>query len=90
MALALVFCELFANAVEHGAGPVDVLLRRDGAFAELRVLDEGPAWPPATRGARGSRRRAPWRRADLEGTLAVEGDGGGTRAVVRFPLEVAA
>ena len=32
-ALALVYCELSANAVEHGGGYGDVDLRRDGAFA---------------------------------------------------------
>ena len=29
-ALALVFCELFGNAVEHGTGRIEVALRRDG------------------------------------------------------------
>jgi two-component sensor histidine kinase/putative methionine-R-sulfoxide reductase with GAF domain len=89
-ALALVFCELFANAVEHGAGPVEVVLRRDGAFAELRVLDEGPGLEAGAPRGQGLAIAGALVEADLEGTLDVEGDGGGTRAVVRFPLEVAA
>ena len=51
-ALALVLCELAANAVEHGGGHGYVELRRDGAFVELTVSDhgQGPPPPPGTPG----------------------------------------
>ena len=40
-ALALVFCELFSNAVEHGAGAIGVELERRGEDIVLMVSDGG-------------------------------------------------
>ena len=45
-ALALVLCELAANAIEHGGGHAYIELRRDGAFVELTVSDHGKGPPP--------------------------------------------
>ena len=44
-AVALIFSELYANALEHGGGDVRVTLRRDGARIELEVADAGPGLP---------------------------------------------
>ena len=89
-ALALVYCELFANAVEHGGGAVSVTLVRDGAFAALGVADRGPGPPPvATKGAgRGltiAQALVEW---DLAGALAFAAGAPGVLATVRFPVEV--
>ena len=46
-ALALVFCELFQNALEHGSGRISVELARDGGSIELSVGDEGRGRRPA-------------------------------------------
>ena len=47
-ALALVLCELAANAIEHGGGHAYITLKRDGAFVELTVSDHGQGPPPPT------------------------------------------
>jgi two-component sensor histidine kinase len=85
-ALALVLCELAANAIEHGGGHGSVELRRDGAFVELTVSDhgQGPAPPPGTPGQGLSIARA-LVEVDLGGSLRFEQDGG-VRATVRFPF----
>ncbi len=44
-AVALVFSELYANALEHGGGDVSVRLRADGGRIELVVEDRGPGLP---------------------------------------------
>jgi two-component sensor histidine kinase len=85
-ALALVLCELAANAVEHGGGHAAIELRRDGAFVELTVADRGDG-PPPDAGVRGqglSIARA-LVEADLGGSLRYE-QHGGVRAIMRFPL----
>ncbi len=81
-ALALVFCELFANAVEHGRGAVAVALRRDGTSVELAVADEGPGPGPGDRGGLGLTIARELVRDELRGRLTL---GGG--AVARFPAE---
>jgi two-component sensor histidine kinase len=85
-ALALVLCELAANAIEHGGGHGSVELRRDGAFVELTVSDRGQAPPPpqGTPGQGLSIARA-LVEADLGGSLRFVQDGG-LRATVRFPF----
>ena len=44
-AVALIFSELYANALEHGGGDVRVRLRRTGDAVELEVADAGPGLP---------------------------------------------
>ncbi len=85
-ALALVLCELAANAIEHGGGHGYVELRRDGAFVELTVSDhgQGPPPPTGTPGQGLSIARA-LVEVDLGGTLRFE-QAGGVRATVRFPF----
>jgi two-component sensor histidine kinase len=43
--LALVFCELYANALEHGGGDVSVRLAREDGHVALEVRDRGPGLP---------------------------------------------
>ena len=85
-ALALVLCELAANAIEHGGGHAYIELRRDGAFVELTVSDrgQGPPPPAGTPGQGLSIARA-LVEVDLGGSLRFEQDDG-TRATVRFPF----
>jgi len=40
---------LLENARRYSSGPVEVVIRRDGAHAELRVCDRGPGVPPEQR-----------------------------------------
>ena len=81
-ALALVFCELFGNAVEHGAGRIDVALRRDGSSVELVVADEGPGPSPERSDGMGLTIARELVREELRGRLQLRG-----RAVARFPAE---
>ena len=85
-ALALVLCELAANAIEHGGGHAYITLKRDGAFVELTVSDHGHGPPPPT-GTPGqglSIARA-LVEVDLGGTLRFAQDDG-VHATVRFPF----
>lgn len=45
-AVAVIFSELYANALEHGGGSARVTLRHDGAMVEMCVADSGPGLPP--------------------------------------------
>ncbi|MGN6377554.1 MAG: GAF domain-containing protein [Gaiellales bacterium] len=83
-ALALVFCELFQNAVEHGRGAIAVGLRRTGGDLQLDVTDEGPGPAPDARDGLGLRIARALVTEELGGRLDLDGAGGG-RAVVRFP-----
>jgi two-component system, sensor histidine kinase PdtaS len=85
-ALALVFCELFSNAVEHGAGPIRVDLCRDGAGIVLTVADGGPGPAPDATDGLGLTIARTLVRDQLAGALDLRSDGGG-KAVARFPAE---
>jgi two-component system, sensor histidine kinase PdtaS len=85
-ALALVFCELFSNAVEHGAGPIGVELCRDGAGIVLTVTDAGPGPAPGATDGLGLTIARTLVRDQLAGALDLHSDGGG-KAVARFPAE---
>ncbi|HVM69036.1 MAG TPA: GAF domain-containing protein [Gaiellaceae bacterium] len=82
-ALALVFCELFGNALEHGGETIRVALeQRDGAVA-LAISDDGRGLDDSGDGTGLSIVRA-LVRDELGGTLALSSDGG-LRAEVVFP-----
>ncbi len=82
-ALALVFSELFGNALEHGGDRISVVLRRDGDDVELTVADDGPGFDDAADGTGMSIVRA-LVRDELGGSLDLV-DADGLAAVVRFP-----
>ncbi len=44
--LERVVTNLLANALAHGSAPAHVVLRRQGSYALLQVIDEGPGMPP--------------------------------------------
>ena len=81
-ALALVFCELFSNALEHGRGRIDVGLTRSGGRVELVVADEGGGPQADRRDGLGLTIARALVREELRGTLELRG-----RAVARFPAE---
>ena len=85
-ALALVFCELHSNAVEHGAGAVGAELRREREDVVLVVTDEGGGPAPGTSDGLGLTIARTLVRDQLAGSLELVGDGGG-KAVARFPAE---
>jgi two-component sensor histidine kinase/putative methionine-R-sulfoxide reductase with GAF domain len=84
-ALALVFSELLANALEHGGRHVRVALRREEGEVVLTIADDGPGIesPQPVNGTGLSIVRA-LVRDELRGSLELVGDDG-TRAEVRFP-----
>jgi two-component sensor histidine kinase/putative methionine-R-sulfoxide reductase with GAF domain len=82
-ALALVFSELFQNALEHGGSSVRVeLARRDGEVV-LAIADDGEGITGDTNGTGLSIVRA-LVRDELQGTLSLDSSGG-LRAQVVFP-----
>ena len=87
-ALALVFCELFSNALEHGGGDVEVTLQRSNGFAELSVRDHGsgPSTVPAEGRGQGLSIARALAESDLAGSLDFGDASPGVRGVVRFPL----
>ena len=82
-ALALVFCELFGNALEHGGATVRVELGRAGESVTLTIADDGPGLNGGADGIGLSIVRA-LVRDELGGTLELRGEGG-LRAEVVFP-----
>ena len=81
-ALALVFSELFQNALEHGGASVRVELTRRNGNVVLAIADDGRGIEGATGGTGLSIVRA-LVRDELRGTLDLRSEGG-TRAEVRF------
>jgi two-component sensor histidine kinase/putative methionine-R-sulfoxide reductase with GAF domain len=79
-ALALVFCELFSNAVEHGRGGVSVELEREGRTVRLSVADEGAGLEPGRPQGLGLTIATALVREELRGRIELRGG-----AVVRFP-----
>jgi two-component sensor histidine kinase len=79
-AVALVFCELFQNALEHGRGRISVELVRDGGSIVMSVGDEGQGPPPGPRQGLGLTIAAALVREELRGRIDLRG-----KAVVRFP-----
>src|SRR6187399_2275746 len=82
-ALALVFSELFSNALEHGGDRVSVELARSGGEVLLAVTDDGAGMTGAADGTGMSIVRA-LVRDELGGSLALV-DRDGLRTEVRFP-----
>jgi two-component sensor histidine kinase/putative methionine-R-sulfoxide reductase with GAF domain len=85
-ALALVFSELFQNALEHGGGSVRVELAQRNGNVVLAIADDGRGIEGAEGGTGLSIVRA-LVRDELQGTLNLRSDGG-LRAEVVFPASV--
>jgi two-component sensor histidine kinase len=88
-AVAVIFSELYANALEHGGGDARVSLRRDGDLIEMRVDDDGPGLPPDfdpehSLGLTIARSLAS---DQLGGSLDLEDGRPGVRARLRWPAE---
>jgi two-component sensor histidine kinase/putative methionine-R-sulfoxide reductase with GAF domain len=82
-ALALVFSELFQNALEHGGDAVQIALERRNSDAVLTIADDGGVAVDVRSGTGLSIVRA-LVRDELGGTFELRNDGG-TRAEVVFP-----
>ena len=81
--VALVFSELFSNALEHGGSRISIRLERDGGDAVLAIADDGQGMRDASDGTGLSIVRA-LVRDELGGTLELSRDGG-LRVEVQFP-----
>jgi two-component sensor histidine kinase/putative methionine-R-sulfoxide reductase with GAF domain len=82
-ALALVFSELFQNALEHGGERVSVELERRNGRVRLTVSDDG-RWDGRAEDGTGLSIVRALVRDELKGTLSLAADGG-LRAEVAFP-----
>jgi two-component system, sensor histidine kinase PdtaS len=83
-ALALVFSELFQNALEHGGDAVQIELQRRDLEVVLTIADDGRGIDDPTSGTGLSIVQA-LVRDELQGRLELRNDGG-TRAEVVFPV----
>jgi two-component sensor histidine kinase/putative methionine-R-sulfoxide reductase with GAF domain len=83
-ALALVFCELLGNALEHGGDEVQVELARANGRVQLTVADNG-SWNDGAREGTGLSIVRALVREELDGELMLVSDGG-LRAEVAFPV----
>jgi two-component system, sensor histidine kinase PdtaS len=83
-ALALVFSELFQNALEHGGGSVRVELARRNGDVVLAIADDGEGIAGETAAGTGLSIVHALVRDELRGTLTLESEGG-LRAEVVFP-----
>jgi len=86
-AVALIFCELYANALQHGGGAIDVRLALEGDETVLEVRDHGPGLPAAFRpgASLGLRIAHALAADDLRGELVLANAEPGVRAVLRWP-----
>jgi two-component sensor histidine kinase len=82
-ALALVFCELLGNALEHGGDDVRVELAGANGRVQLTVADNG-SWSDGAREGTGLSIVRALVREELNGELLLVADGG-LRAEVAFP-----
>ena len=85
--VALVFCELYANALEHGGGDVHVTVRRDAAAqVVVEVRDHGPGLPDGfdPTASLGLKIASALAHDDLGGSLELAAAAPGTRATLRF------
>jgi two-component system, sensor histidine kinase PdtaS len=82
-ALALVFCELFGNALEHGGDTVRIELAQRNGSVELAIADDGAGLAGEADGTGLSIVRA-LVREELGGTIELV-SGEGLRAEVVFP-----
>ncbi len=82
-ALALVFCELLGNALEHGGDEVQFELARANGRVQLTVADNG-SWSDGAREGTGLSIVRALVREELDGELLLVADGG-LRAQVAFP-----
>ncbi len=85
-AVALIFCELYANALQHGGGDVAVRLACENGTIVLDVRDHGPGLPVAfdPQASLGLKIAGSLARDDLGGSLDLTAAGPGTRATVRW------
>jgi two-component sensor histidine kinase len=85
-AVALIFCELYANALQHGGGDVAVQLHRHDGAIELVVRDHGPGLPEQfdPHASLGLKIAGSLARDDLGGSLVLASAEPGTRATVRW------
>jgi len=92
-AVALIANELLQNAGKHGATRARVFMKATGPVAQLRVLDNGPGFPPGFDVARdanlGLSLVDTLARHDLRGSVLFANESG-ARVEVTFPLKTAA
>ena len=92
---------LIANAIEHGAGPIEAKGRTDGAVVRIEISDHGPGLPaPVGELSRRARRRSSHRGRGLEiaagiaaahgGRLAAAPSESGARLVLELPASAPA
>jgi two-component system, sensor histidine kinase PdtaS len=84
-ALALVFSELFQNALEHGGSSVRVELVRRDSDVVLSIVDDGAGIAGDPETGTGLSIVSALVRDELGGSLALDSNGAGLRAVVTFP-----
>jgi two-component system CheB/CheR fusion protein len=88
-ALTLVVNELISNAIKHGRGEVDLVIRAEGNVGTLEVSDDGPGFAddfdPTTAANTGLELIENIVRHDLKGTVSYRNrDQGGGHALVTF------
>ncbi len=89
--LALIVNELISNAVKHGKGDVEIILRAEGNSVTLEVCDDGPGFPhsfdPETAANTGLELIETIARYDLQGETRYQNrEQGGARVMVTLPI----